>query len=57
MTLLPLMLTGVCDWSTDAASALLPSLMGHLIFGAVTAFVFLLLSEETCSSLQDCSHQ
>ncbi len=43
MTLLPLMLTGVCDWSTDAASALLPSLMGHLIYGAVTAFVFLLL--------------
>jgi len=43
MTLLPLLLTGVCDWSTDAASALLPSLMGHLIFGAVTASVFLLL--------------
>jgi uncharacterized membrane protein YagU involved in acid resistance len=43
MTLLPLMLTGVCDWSTDAASALLPSLIGHLIFGAVTACVFLLL--------------
>jgi len=43
MTLLPLMLTGVCDWSTDAASALLPSLIGHLLYGAVTAFVFLLL--------------
>jgi hypothetical protein len=43
MTLLPLMLTGVCDWSTDAASALLPSLIGHLLFGAVTALVFLLL--------------
>jgi len=43
MTLLPLMLTGVCDWSTDAASALLPSLMGHLIYGAATAFTFLLL--------------
>jgi len=43
MTLLPLALTGVCDWSTDAASALLPSMMGHLIFGAVTAYVFLLL--------------
>jgi len=43
MTLLPLMLTGVCDWSADAASALLPSLIGHLVFGAVTAFVFLLL--------------
>ena len=37
MTFLPLMLTGVCDWSTEAASALLPSLMGHLIYGAVTA--------------------
>ena len=43
MTLLPLILTGVCDWSTDAASALLPSLIGHLIFGTVTACVFLLL--------------
>ena len=42
MTLLPLLLTGVCDWSTDAASALLPSLIGHLLYGAVTAFVFLL---------------
>jgi hypothetical protein len=43
MTLLPLMLTGVCDWSTEAASALLPSLIGHLVFGAVTACVFLVL--------------
>src|ERR1700741_1863892 len=43
MTFLPLMLTGVCDWSTDAASALLPSLMGHLIYGAMTALTFLLL--------------
>jgi len=43
MTLLPLLLTGVCDWSTDAASALLPSLMGHLIYGATTAFIFLLM--------------
>jgi uncharacterized membrane protein YagU involved in acid resistance len=43
MTLLPLVLTGECDWSTNAASALLPSLMGHLIYGAVTAFVFLFL--------------
>src|SRR5215469_2631919 len=43
MTLLPLMLTGVCDWSTGAASALLPSLMGHLTYGATTAFVFLFI--------------
>jgi hypothetical protein len=43
MTLLPLLLTGVCDWSMDAASALLPSLLGHLIYGAVTASIFLLI--------------
>jgi uncharacterized membrane protein YagU involved in acid resistance len=43
MTFLPLILTGVCDWSTSAASALLPSLMGHLIYGAATALTFLLL--------------
>lgn len=43
MTLLPLLLTGVCDWSTDAASALLPSLMGHLIYGAANAFAFLVM--------------
>jgi len=43
MTLLPLALTGECDWSSSAASALLPSMIGHLIYGAVTATVFLLL--------------
>jgi hypothetical protein len=43
LTLLPLLQTGVCDWSTDAASALLPSLMGHLIYGAATAFTFMVL--------------
>jgi len=43
MTLLPLLLTGECDWRVSAASALLPSLTGHLLFGATTAFVFLLL--------------
>jgi len=41
LTLLPLLLTGVCDWTAGAASALLPSLLGHLLFGAVTAAVFL----------------
>jgi uncharacterized membrane protein YagU involved in acid resistance len=43
MTLLPLMLTGEADWRVDAASKLLPSLLGHLIYGAVTAFTFLFL--------------
>ena len=45
LTLLPLLLTAVCDWSTDAASALLPSLLGHLIYGAVTALVFTLFDQ------------
>jgi hypothetical protein len=51
MTLLPLLLTGVCDWSTDAASALLPSLFGHLIYGAVTATVFFLFDRGYTRSL------
>jgi len=51
MTILPLLLTGVCDWSTDAASALLPSLMGHLIYGATTALVFLVMERRYTLSL------
>ena len=43
VTLLPLMLTGECDWRADAASKLLPSLLGHLVYGAATALVFVLL--------------
>ena len=42
MTLLPLLLTGQIDWRPEAASALLPLLPGHLIYGATTATVFLL---------------
>jgi hypothetical protein len=51
MTLLPLLLTGVCDWSTDAASILLPSLLGHLIYGAATALMFFLLDRRYTRSL------
>jgi len=51
MTLLPLLLTGVCDWSTEAASALLPSLLGHLIYGAVTALTFILFDRRYTRSL------
>ncbi|HLY97823.1 MAG TPA: hypothetical protein VKT33_02035 [Candidatus Angelobacter sp.] len=43
LTLLPLTLTGVYDWRATAASALLPSLIGHLIYGGSTACAFLLL--------------
>ena len=51
MTLLPLLLSGECDWRASAASALLPSLTGHLIFGAVTALVFLLLEQRYTHAL------
>ena len=51
MTLLPLLLTGECDWRASAASALLPSLAGHLIFGATTALVFLLLERSYTHAL------
>ncbi len=51
MTLLPLLLTGECDWRASAASALLPSLTGHLIFGATTALIFLLLERRYTRSL------
>jgi len=43
LTLLPMFLTGQVDWRPEAASALLPLLPGHLIYGATTAFAFLLL--------------
>jgi len=43
LTLLPLILTGQCDWTSAAASQLLPSLIGHLVYGGITAWVFFLL--------------
>jgi uncharacterized membrane protein YagU involved in acid resistance len=41
LTLLPLFRTGECDWRPETAAALLPSLVGHLAYGIVTANVFL----------------
>jgi hypothetical protein len=40
LTLLPLILTGDIDWRVTAVSALLPSLLGHLVYGACTGFLF-----------------
>jgi uncharacterized membrane protein YagU involved in acid resistance len=51
MTLLPLLLTGECDWRASAASVLLPSAIGHLIYGASTAFVFLSLERRYTRTL------
>jgi hypothetical protein len=43
LTLLPLFLTGACDWRLATAASLLPLLGGHLVYGAVTAGVFHLI--------------
>jgi uncharacterized membrane protein YagU involved in acid resistance len=43
MTLAPILSTGTFSWTTPAAGELLPSLIGHLLYGAVTAFAFLML--------------
>ncbi|MEO6594354.1 MAG: hypothetical protein ABIP94_06340, partial [Planctomycetota bacterium] len=40
LTLFPHMLGQSFDWSIEGASTALPSLVGHLAYGAVTAFVF-----------------
>jgi uncharacterized membrane protein YagU involved in acid resistance len=45
LTLLPLSLTGSFDWTVQAAGALLPLLVGHLLYGAVTAGVFYVLEQ------------
>ena len=51
LTLLPMLLAGQIDWRPEAAASLLPLLPGHLIYGAVTAFVFLLLASCTQQGL------
>jgi len=43
MTLMPILLGGSVTWTITAAGSLLPSLIGHLIYGAATAFTFLML--------------
>ncbi len=43
MTLLPLLSTGEIDWRPSAALSLLPSVAGHLLYGATTAYLFLAL--------------
>jgi uncharacterized membrane protein YagU involved in acid resistance len=43
LTLMPILLGGSFTWTTTAAGALLPSLIGHLLYGGATATVFLLL--------------
>jgi hypothetical protein len=49
LTLLPLVLTGEIDWRASAVFSLLPSLFGHLIYGAVTGLVFFVLERRYLS--------
>ena len=43
LTLMPLLLGGSIAWTVTAAGALLPSLIGHLMYGAATACVYMML--------------
>jgi hypothetical protein len=43
LTLMPVLLGGSFTWTTTAASTRLPSLIGHMLYGAATAVVFLVL--------------
>jgi hypothetical protein len=43
LTLMPALLGGAFTWTTTAASTRLPSLIGHMLYGAATAVVFLVL--------------
>jgi uncharacterized membrane protein YagU involved in acid resistance len=43
LTLWPLLLGGPLIWTAEAAGAGLPSLIGHLVYGAATALVFVRL--------------
>ncbi|XRQ07261.1 hypothetical protein ACN3XK_63900 [Actinomadura welshii] len=53
LTLLPLLSGTPMTWSLDAAQTALPSLFGHLYYGAVTAVVFALLQRDGRSVAAD----
>ncbi len=43
LTLFPILLGGTFTWTVQAAAVALPSLIGHLLYGAATALAFMLL--------------
>jgi len=51
LTFLPLALIGSLDWRPKAATMLLPSLIGHLLYGAVSASIFLAFERRLASQL------
>jgi hypothetical protein len=52
MTLLPILFRGSLSWTTETAALLLPSLIGHLIYGAGTAVTFLALERRRAAWLK-----
>lgn len=45
LTFFPILLGGSFSWTTEAANAALPALIGHLLYGATSALVFLFLEQ------------
>jgi uncharacterized membrane protein YagU involved in acid resistance len=52
LTLFPILLGGSFTWTSTDASAQLPSLVGHLLYGAATALVFTLLERSHAAWLE-----
>lgn len=52
LTLMPLMMGMGTQWSSGAARAALPSLMGHMIYGAILGFTYYKLERRTESVQQ-----
>ena len=52
MTLTPILLSGAFLWTTGAAGALLPLLLGYLIYGGTLAFFYLILERRHVAWLQ-----
>lgn len=52
LTLLPVLLGKPFTWTTAAAHAALPSLIGHLVYGAATALAYLVLERRHADEYQ-----
>ncbi len=51
LTLMPILLGSTVTWTIQASDILLPSLLGHLLYGAVTGLVFFWLEQRYATNL------